>query len=191
MNNFIKTVDKILSIWCISLMGIMTVSIILSVILRYVFNITFVKAEEAITMVFVATTFYGAALGIREFDHIHIAYFRDKVHLTAQRAFDILVQAVIIIVMVFLCKNSLLWIQKVGNIPTPGMQMPAKYLYIMVPVSCVLSIFYALVNILSLFFPVDDPVYGYDRDIFSRDGECCEEDSDDGRSAILLQEDPR
>ena len=170
MNRFIKALDKILSVYCYTMMGIMTVAIILSVFLRYVFNITFVRAEEAITMVFVATTFFGAALGIREYDHINIAYFRDKASPRVKKGIDIFVNVVIVFVMVFLFKNSLVWIDKVGDVRSPGMQIPTKYLYVMVPISCILSIFYALTNILKDFIPIDKPEYGYDREEFGDDG---------------------
>ncbi|MDA3955625.1 TRAP transporter small permease [Oceanispirochaeta sp.] len=170
MNKFIKTLDRILSVFCFSMMGIMTVGIIMSVFLRYVFNITFVKAEEAITMVFVATTFFGAALGIREYDHINIAYFRDKGGPRVRRYIDVFVNVIIIFVMIFLFKNSLIWIDKVGDVRSPGMQVPTKYLYVMVPISSVLSIFYALVNILKDFMHIDKPEYGYERVAFGDDG---------------------
>lgn len=176
MNKFIKKLDKILSVYCYSMMGLMTVGIILTVFLRYVFNITFVKAEETITMVFVATTFYGAALGIREQEHINIAYFKDKASAKVKGYIDIFVNVVIIFVMIFLFRNSLIWIDKVGEVLSPGMQVPTKYLYVIVPISCVLSIFYALLNILGIFYPIDKPDYGYDRDIFSDDESCENED---------------
>ncbi|MBF9018875.1 MULTISPECIES: TRAP transporter small permease [unclassified Oceanispirochaeta] len=163
MNKFLKILDKVLSVYCYSMMGILAVSIILSVFLRYVFNITFVKGEEAITMVFVATTFYGAALGIRERDHISIAYFSEKANDRMRGYIDILVNLVIIFVLYYLFKNSLVWIDKVGNVKSPGLQVATKYLYVMVPISCVLSIFYCIINILSVFISIDEPEYGYDR----------------------------
>lgn len=172
MNKFLRLLDKVLSVYCLSMMGIMTIGVILSVFLRYVFNITFVKGEEAITMVFVATTFYGAALGIRERDHINIAYFSEKANDRLRGFIDIFVNLVIIFVMYYLFKNSLIWISKVGNVKSPGLQIATKYLYIMVPVSCVISIIYSLVNILGVFISIDEPDYGYDRDdIHAEEGE--------------------
>lgn len=164
MNKFVKTLDKILSVLNYSLMAVLTVSIILSVFLRYVFNITFVKAEEAITMMFVATTFYGAALGIRERDHINIEFFYEKTSDRVKGYIDIFVNIVIIFVMIYLFKNSLIWIQKVGDVKLPSLQVATKYLYVMVPVSSVLAIFYCLVGILEKFVSIEEPVYGYERD---------------------------
>lgn len=172
MNKFLKLLDKVLSVYCFSMMGLMTVGVILSVFLRYVFNITFVKGEEAITMVFVATTFFGAALGIREGDHINIAYFSEKANDRIRGYIEILVNLIIIFVMIYLFKNSLIWIDKVGDVKSPGLQIQTKYLYVMVPISCILSIFYALVNILGVFTKIDEPDYGYDRDeIHTEEGE--------------------
>ncbi|MDC7232469.1 MAG: TRAP transporter small permease [Spirochaetales bacterium] len=164
MNKFLKILDKVMSVYCLSMMAIMAVSVIFSVFLRYVFNITFVRAEAAITMLFVATTFYGAALGIREGDHINIAYFSEKANDRVRGYIEILINLVIIFVMYYLFKNSLIWIDKVGGVKEPSLQIESKYLYIMVPVSCVLSIFYALVNMLGVFMKIEEPDYGYDRD---------------------------
>lgn len=172
MNKLIKVLDRILSVWCYSLMGVMTVAIIATVILRYVFNITFVKAEEAITMVFVATTFFGAALGIREKDHISIAYFSDKAGPGMKKVLVIVVHLTIIFVMVFLFTNSVEWIRKVGKVPLPALQIPSGTMYVMVPITCVLSIFYSIVNIAAEFVHVDEPVYGYERAEMLPDGEC-------------------
>lgn len=70
MENCQKWFEKILTGWCILLMGIMALSVIISVFLRYVLGITFVWAEEAITYFFIATTYFGAILGVKENEHI-------------------------------------------------------------------------------------------------------------------------
>ncbi len=175
MNKLIKGLDKVLSVWCFSLMGILTFCIIATVFLRYVFNITFVRAEEAITMIFVATTFFGASLGIREKDHISIAFLSDISGRLVKKILVILVHLVIIFVMVMLYKYSVIWIQKVGAVPTPAMQIPSKYFYIIVPITSILAILYSLLNIVAEFYHIDEPDYGYEREVIKIEEELIDE----------------
>lgn len=63
MKKLILGIDRFLSVVGIALTAILAAGVIISVILRYVFSIAFVQSEELLTMVFVATTFFGPLLG--------------------------------------------------------------------------------------------------------------------------------
>jgi TRAP-type C4-dicarboxylate transport system permease small subunit len=160
----VKLVDKVLSVWCTALMAVMTVMVIVSVFLRYALNISFVESEEAITLLFVATTYFGMALGVREGDHIAITYFADIAPPRVRTAIRVLIMLIVIAVSAVVFRQSLHWIAKVGGVPSPSIHIPYKYFYAMVPVSSVLMIFYAAVNILSLVVPVPPADKGYEAD---------------------------
>jgi TRAP-type transport system small permease protein len=164
MKAFIKAVDRALSLWCILIVSVMTLAVIVSVVLRYLFSISFVQSEEAITMLFVGTTYFGMALGVREKDHIGISWFVEQAPAAVQKAVQALVMAIIIGVSAVMLQQSLLWIRKVGGIPSPAMQVPYRYFYAMVPASSVLMIFYAAVNVLDVFVPVPPADRGYAAD---------------------------
>ncbi len=85
VNRYLHWLDRVLSYWCILLAGLMTAGIISSVILRYVFHLTFVWAEAAITMLFIGTTYFGAVLGVREDEHISVNYFVERFPESMQR----------------------------------------------------------------------------------------------------------
>lgn len=78
MKKYVHWLDTILSWWCIILMGTLTIGIILSVLLRYLFGVTFVWAEASITMLFIGTTYFGAVLGVRENEHININFLVER-----------------------------------------------------------------------------------------------------------------
>jgi TRAP-type transport system small permease protein len=164
MKSFIKTVDRVLSIWCILIVSAMTLGVIVSVVLRYLFSISFVQSEEAITMLFVGTTYFGMALGVREKDHIGISWFVEQAPAAVQKAVQVLVMAIIIGVSAVMLQQSLLWIRKVGGIPSPALQVAYHWFYLMVPVSSALIIFYAAVGILDVFVPVPQADKGYAAD---------------------------
>ncbi|MCK4822687.1 TRAP transporter small permease [bacterium] len=152
MNKFVKWFYKILVIWGILLMGAVTVSIIASVILRYVFGIVFVWAEEVITLLFIGTTYFGAIICMREDEHIFIDFFIEKFSKRVQYILKLLVLVIIIAVQAFVLKMSFFWIEKTGSAISPGVRIPVKYYYYMLPISCILIIIYALIKI---FFPFD------------------------------------
>jgi TRAP-type C4-dicarboxylate transport system permease small subunit len=164
MNVLIKMVDRVMAIWCILLMALLTIGVIISVILRYVFNVSFVQSEEAITLIFIATSYFGMALGVRENDHIAITYFAERLPGSLRKAAQVFVMLVIIGTSLVVFRYSLVWIDRVGAIPSPSLQLPWGWFYAMVPVSALIVVFYALVNIAALFLPVVPAHRGYAAD---------------------------
>ncbi len=164
MNTFILGVDKTLSILGKVLVAILASGVIISVILRYVFSIAFVSSEELLTMVFVATTFFGAALGLREGEHIAVNNFTAMMGDRLKRVCSLLTEIVIIIVSAVMIYYSIRMIQKVGKVPSPATGIARGYYYSLMPISFVVTIFYALVNILKLYMHIEEPVKGYKDD---------------------------
>ena len=163
LNKFIKTVDKILSVLCIFLGSLLFLGVVVTVVLRYFFGVAFVTSEAAITFTFIATTYLGIALGIRERDHIDIPFLYEKTSHRTQQVLDVLINLIIITIMYIVYKYSIKWIHVVGNTNNPSLHIKMKYFYYMVPVSSVVSIFYAVVDILSKFMYIAEPDCGYDK----------------------------
>jgi TRAP-type C4-dicarboxylate transport system permease small subunit len=161
MFRFITAIDKILSKLCIAFMGIMILAVIFSVIMRYFFAISFRQIEEGICMLFNGTTFFGVALGIREKDHISIPYFTEKAASGMKKILLALSMGVVICVSLIVFFQSLVWIEKVGNVVSVPLRIPYYYCYAMVPVSTLFVVFYASLNILSLFIRIPDVERGY------------------------------
>ncbi|AEV28399.1 TRAP-type C4-dicarboxylate transport system, small permease component [Sphaerochaeta pleomorpha str. Grapes] len=164
MNKIIRGLDTILSIFGKLLEATLAVGVIVSVIMRYVFSISFVWSEEMLTMVFVATTFFGAALGIRESEHITITNFVDSMPLKVKRFFKILSQLVIITVSIGMIYYSIRIIHKVGRVPSPATGIHKGIYYSILPITFFITIFYSLVSIVSEFFPIEKPRKGYKDD---------------------------
>ena len=125
MNRLVKFADRVLSVWCILLMTVLTTGVIASVFLRYVLNLFFVESEEALTLIFVATTYFGMALGVRERDHIAITYFADIAPPRVRTGIRIFIMVIVISAVVF--RQSLIWIAKVGGIPSPSLSEPRDF----------------------------------------------------------------
>lgn len=164
MDKVIVFIDRILSLLGKALVGVLASGVIVSVLLRYVFSISFVWSEEILTMVFVATTFFGAALGLREHEHIAITHFVDRLPRPMRRILLVASNAVIIVVAAFVFYYSVRMIQKVGRVPSPATGIIKGVYYSMVPISFLLTIFYAIVDSIGQFKPVVAPMKGYKDD---------------------------
>jgi TRAP-type C4-dicarboxylate transport system permease small subunit len=150
MKKLLGGIDKAILFWCKLLTGVLACSMIVSVFLRYVFDLTFVWAEEFITMVFIASTFFGAAVATRENEHISIDSFIEVLPEKVRILLNVLSHLVISVVLGFVFYYSLNWIEKAGELLTPGLRVPEKYFYYMVPVTSLLIIFYAVRKIVSM-----------------------------------------
>jgi len=150
MNKLFEKMDRGLILLCMSLTGILALTIIFTVFLRYVFGITFVWAEEVITYLFIGTTFFGAALVTKENEHISIPALLEALPRTLRKILSVFGLIVSIVVVLFLLSKSLIWIEKAGNLLTPGLRVPERIFYYMVPISCVLITFYSLRQIFAV-----------------------------------------
>lgn len=147
MNSIDRYFTKLISFICITLMAIMTIIVITNVILRYVFSISFVWAEELITFLFLGTTYFGVALGVRSNEHIRIDFLLDKLGSKYRRVMNIFNSLIIVVVQVVVFRSSIVWIQTVGNVLSPGIRIPIKCIYILMPMSCIFVCFYVLLSI--------------------------------------------
>lgn len=164
MVKVIKTVDKVFSIILPLMVGFLTVGVIGTVFLRYLFSISFGWLEEFLTMAFVEIVFIGSAVCIREHQHIAISMFVDKLPEKKKRVADMAVMIVIALVSVVMLIYSINWIYMVGGTISPTSGIRKGVYYITVPISAFFSIFYAIVEIVGNFVSIPKPETGYQSD---------------------------
>jgi len=156
LNAFIRAVDRAHALLLTALIGILFCGVIVSVILRYFFGLSSVWAEEFLTMLFVASTFFGASLCLREKEHICMGLV-DRLRSDAlKKGLSVLVSILVIVVCSFIFHYGMVWISKIGAVPSPASGLPMAVYYSFVPLSFALTIFYAIVSILSEFFAIDE-----------------------------------
>lgn len=148
MTKFASIFYTLYDYFCRVLIFLMLLLVIGSVILRYLFGITFIWAEEGITMLFVASSFYGAVLCLKENEHIRIDFLYESFSTKTKKVMDILINCVIFFVEFYMTKLSIFWIGKVGDVLTSGMRVPVKYFYSMIPISCTFICIYCAINII-------------------------------------------
>ncbi len=157
----LKTLDAVMSWLCMALTGILTFLVILAVVLRYWFDITFTQMEEAICVLFSAMTFLGAALGIREKSHITVPALGNILGAEARKWMAVASTGVVILVSSVVLWTSVLWILRIGGTNSLALQIPCGYYYCVVPVSFSILVFYCCVDLLSTFMPIPEAEKGY------------------------------
>ncbi len=167
MNKAIKVLDKVISVILMVLVAFLAVGITFTIVMRYFFGISYAWLEEFLTMSFIFITLFGSAIAIREKQHISISILANKIcgqSETRKKVFTVLVDASIIFVCIFMTVYSVRWINQVGHLLSQNSHLPMKVFYIAMPVTFILTIIYAIIDILGLFVKIDGPDGGYSTD---------------------------
>ena len=150
MKKILDRFDRFYTGACLIILSTMTLMVILSVALRYLFKVSFVLLEELILFSFVATTFLGTALCVKNNENIRIDNILKAMPLKLQQSITIILDLLVILLQVILIKTSNNWITIVGNVITPGFQIQLKYLYTLLPLSAGLVIFYQIMEVVKI-----------------------------------------
>ena len=120
---------------------------ILQVILRYAFNESILGGNELMEGLFIYTTSIGAAVAVKQRQHISIGYFVERLPPFLKRVSDIVVHLLIAFLNGVMIGYAIRWIGKVGSNESPVMRLPEWLFQISVPIGCALVVFYCLVMI--------------------------------------------
>jgi TRAP-type C4-dicarboxylate transport system permease small subunit len=127
--------DRLLVAVNIALMGAMTLMVMVAVILRYVFSISFAWSEEAVSLIFVMTSLLGSVCVAYRSEHISIEFIYGWVPAHMIPWVRVGVSAAVIVTMVVMINASLSWIDVSMTVPTPAMQLPYWWFYSTLPVA--------------------------------------------------------
>ena len=132
----------------IAAMGFIAAAVIITVILRYFFGITFSFLEELITLVLAFSAFWGIGMCALENEHVVIHFFYLKIPSKFRRFVDIFNYLVIATTLVIVDYYTLNWISVAGKALSNGLRVPYKYIYGAMPLGITVSllcIFYKLI----------------------------------------------
>lgn len=133
-----RVLDLYISIGA-AVMGLIALIVMLTVILRYFFSITFIWVEEFVTFAFIFTTFWGVGACILKNEHITIDYLFNMLTGKVRIALGIINNIIVIFVCYVVLLNSFKWIAAVGNQISDGLRINMKYVYILMPISMIMT----------------------------------------------------
>lgn len=128
------------------LVAILTASVFLQVLLRFVFKFPLPWTEEVSRIAFVYSIFIGATIAVRQKTHLNIDVILVLLPKGLARAITVLGSLLVGIFLGFVTWEGVLLVRATGVQMTPVMQIPFRYLYVIVPASGALMLLYLVLG---------------------------------------------
>lgn len=139
--------DRALKYVLILLVAILTASVFLQVLIRFVFKYPLPWTEEVSRIAFVYSIFVGATIAVREKTHLNIDVILILLPKGMARAITVLGSLLIAIFLGFVTWEGIVLVLATGVQMTPVMQIPFRYLYLVVPASGALMFLYLVFGV--------------------------------------------
>jgi TRAP-type C4-dicarboxylate transport system permease small subunit len=131
----LKALDRILKCLLTFLVGLFTVSVFLQVLIRFVFKYPLPWTEEVSRIAFVYTIFIGATIAVREKAHLNVDFLLVILPARVGRAISLAGTALVAVFLIVATWQGIVFVRATGVQVTPVMQVPFRYLYLIIP-SC-------------------------------------------------------
>jgi len=130
-----RAVDGIVRWIVIVLMLVMTVTVCLQILFRYVFNIPLGWSEEMARFAFVWVSFFGASALMRIREHINVTIFLDRFPARLQAVAVFLANLVAVICVYFFIVGGIALTTNEWRQLAPAMEIPMGWVYLAIPIS--------------------------------------------------------
>ena len=131
-------------------MGAIAISVIFTVIARYFFSLSWKQLDEFLTTLFAFTTFWGMGIAVLDEEHIVIDILYRLQKPKAKRVMGLVNLLIALAVDITVCVYSFKYISMVGEHRSPGMEIPMKYIYGIMPVCFILCAVCIVLKIIRL-----------------------------------------
>ncbi|NQT59212.1 MAG: TRAP transporter small permease [Bacteroidetes bacterium] len=156
MNKSIRVVDRVITKIIEIILTVLFMMIFLmvfnQVILRYIFNTSIMGTAEVFTMLFTYTSALGAALMLRQREHIKIAVFIDKLSIKAKKIILTIDYLLIGLFCFYVFWESLPWLKSIKLFRSQVTGISRAVESIAIPIAFGLMVFYCIYNLNFLFF---------------------------------------
>jgi len=129
------------------LVAILTTSVFLQVLIRFVFKYPLPWTEEVSRIAFVYSIFVGATIAVREKTHLNIDVILVLLPKGMARAITVFGALLVGIFLGFVTWEGVVLVRATGVQMTPVMQIPFRYLYLVVPASGALMLLYLVLGL--------------------------------------------
>ncbi len=142
----LKALDRLLKYLLTFLVGLLTVSVFLQVLIRFVFKYPLPWTEEVSRIAFVYSIFVGATIALREKAHLNVDFVLVVLPPGVARAVKLVGTVLVGIFLVYMTWQGIAFVQATGVQVTPVMQVPFRYLYLIIPSSGALMLLYLILG---------------------------------------------
>ena len=141
---FLDKIEQVILFILAIMLMIMTASIFYQVILRYIFKMPNIWAEELTRFLFVWVTFLGSALCIRRNSHLRVEFFINLLKPTTRAFVQIIIYLLIMVFLFVLLKLGLVLVASTTVNKSAGMQIPMAVPYSAIVVGTLLMFLYSI-----------------------------------------------
>jgi len=142
----IKALDRLLKYLLTFLIGLLTVSVFLQVLTRFVFKYPLPWTEEVSRIAFVYSIFIGATIAVREKAHLNVDFVLVVLPQELARAIKLVGTGLVAIFLAYMTWQGIAFVRATGVQMTPVMQVPFRYLYLIIPSSGALMLLYLILG---------------------------------------------
>lgn len=146
----LAVLDRALKYALTLLSVVLTLSVFLQVLIRFVFKHPLPWTEEIARIAFVYCIFVGATIAVRENSHLQVDFLLVILPKPVARAAVFLGMLLVGVFLVFVTWQGVVLVLATGVQMSPVMQVPFKYLYLILPVSGAIMLLYLVANMLAL-----------------------------------------
>lgn len=142
----VRALDQLLRGLLALLLGTLTVCVFLQVLVRFVFKHPLPWTEEVARLAFVYSIFVGATLAVRGRDHISVDFILVILPPGLRRAVRLAGTVLVAVFLGAMTWQGILFVQATGVQMTPVLQIPFRYLYVVIPASGALMLLYLVLG---------------------------------------------
>lgn len=144
----VRALDRLLRWLLASLVGVLTVSVFLQVLVRFVFKSPLPWTEEVSRLAFVYSIFVGATVAVREKAHINVDVVLVALPPPMARAVKLLGSLLVAVFLCFVTWQGIQFVRATGVQMTPVLQIPFRHLYIVIPAAGAVMLLYLILGVI-------------------------------------------
>jgi TRAP-type C4-dicarboxylate transport system permease small subunit len=146
LGNFQRSIDATVRWLIIGLMVVMTITVSLQILFRYVFNAPLGWSEEAARFAFVWVAFFGASALLRARQHINVSVFTDRFPTRLRDACVLAANLCGLACVCFFLVGGIELTRNEWRQLAPAMEIPMGWVYLALPISAALMAIWGLLQ---------------------------------------------
>jgi C4-dicarboxylate transporter DctQ subunit len=146
-----NVLEKILNVFIVFLILVMTVLMFAQVVGRFALRSGIFWAEELSRFSMITMVYLGAGVACKYREHISVTILDEFLKGTARKIYRIIISAISIAFLLIVARIGFYILPIISQQRSANLQITMNLVYIMVPIGSCIMIFYSILGILELF----------------------------------------
>jgi len=129
---------------------LLIIFVLLQVFSRYALTVSISWTEDGARLILIAATFLGAAVALRDNEHIAITFLFRKIPVRYKNYVSVFLNLIILFFLIFFIKGSLEMVSNNWSLPVVSFpKLKIGYIYIILPISAFLMVYFLIIKIVN------------------------------------------